>query len=102
MTPPVHTISIRCNATGEVRDHTDDLDYFNDQELIWLYAEGNYGCDCNRHLLWHRAVGIDPIDDVIPCRGSLYDIVKIVTKAGVAYENDLNPYQDEARKERGE
>lgn len=48
-----HRIAIRENATGLVRFHPESEPVFN--EFIW--TEGNYSCDCNRHLLFQWAGG---------------------------------------------
>ena len=49
------TVHIRKNETGEVRTYADtgmlDGGEFND--FIW--AEGNFACDCNRELFFLRA-----------------------------------------------
>lgn len=51
---------IRLNATGEVREsqETGYFDGFGFQDFIW--DEGNFACDCNRHLFFERAGGVEP------------------------------------------
>lgn len=61
-----YKIAIKKNDTGEVRLHADESDWFeHDAEdgNRWLWTEGNFGCDCNRHLWWLRAGGPGPEDD---------------------------------------
>ena len=50
------TVFIRNEATKEVRRHLDPHPW--DGDYIW--ADGNYSCDCNRHLFFERAVGNEP------------------------------------------
>lgn len=54
---------------------------FFDQGSIWeedgelndyMWAEGNYSCDCNRALFWHRAQGIDISPDAVACSNDRY------------------------------
>jgi hypothetical protein len=56
---------IRCNATGEVRcfSNTAVLDEDHEPEPVWHWTEGNYGCDCNRHIFFRRAGGEEPDPD---------------------------------------
>lgn len=49
------SIDIRKNATGEVRTYKFNFDW-EDHTFFWL-TEGNFGCDCNRHLEFERAGG---------------------------------------------
>lgn len=63
---------IRNPDTGEVRACPDD--YYAKHEtypggqpveigdVLYMYEEGNYGCDCNRSLFWHRQEGEDEPD----------------------------------------
>lgn len=47
----------------------------------WQWSEGNYGCDCNRHLFFERAGGSDPYADPAyegECGESRYAVTKIV------------------------
>lgn len=46
-------IALRKNATGEIRVFDDDFDSVSALEFMW--RDGNYACDCNRHLYFERA-----------------------------------------------
>ncbi len=47
-------INIKNNKTGEIRKFVEkDGDW--DHRLEWFWTEGNYGCDCNRALMFARA-----------------------------------------------
>jgi hypothetical protein len=84
----IYEVHIRCVATGEVRVHED-----HDPKNNYLYEDGggfnpfqwddgNYGCDCNRHLFFERAGGELEWNetDEHPCGDEAYRVVKIVRK----------------------
>ena len=75
-------IHVRRNATGEIRVCEDQYPW---DEYQWV--DGNFACDCNRHLLFERAAGIEP-DEERPCGSTLYTIVKVVDQDGqeIKYE----------------
>lgn len=58
-------VEIRNNATGEVRRYRDE--YFNSpgSASVYLWTDGNYGCDCNRSMFFARA-GNEAEDDDEP------------------------------------
>lgn len=60
-----YKVAIRKNSTGEIRMASMDLDWFKadgGDDMYW-WTEGNFACDCNRHLSWERAGGHEPRDD---------------------------------------
>lgn len=74
------TIMLRNNATGEVRAIPEDNAW---SEIEFLWTEGNFGCDCNRDLLWHRAGNIlteDEIDEPCHCGDGAFTIVSVVSE----------------------
>lgn len=52
------------NETGEARTYA--TEFSDDRGVVYMFQDGNYSCDCNRHLFWHRANGDEPEDDA-PC-----------------------------------
>jgi hypothetical protein len=54
-------IYIRKEATKEVRTYTDPHPWEAGSDYLW--SDGNYGCDCNRHLFFERAAGHEPNED---------------------------------------
>lgn len=52
----MYKVCIRKNETGEERIRTMKTLNWKDHSLFW-WTEGNFGCDCNRELEWHRAGG---------------------------------------------
>lgn len=43
---------MRDDTTGEVRRIQTDLKWLDHSHFFW--TEGNFGCDCNRHLIFMR------------------------------------------------
>ncbi len=51
-----YTAMIRHNPTGEVRSYHDTWELQHGEGgLIFMWTEGNYGCDCNRKTFFERA-----------------------------------------------
>lgn len=50
-----YNVAIRKNETGEVRTYRHDMEW--DDNSMYQWTDGNYSCDCNRELFWHRAIG---------------------------------------------
>jgi len=56
-------------ATGETREHHDDLPgdpLFAHSTALYQWTDGNYSCDCNRALFFARAAGDESPADP-PC-----------------------------------
>lgn len=90
----VHTVTQKIHltdtTTGEERVWTQDDDWYGD--FIW--SDGNYACDCNRHLFFQWAAGIntDVLDDSaplveMPCGHERYR-VRITDEAGTLLYED--------------
>ena len=54
-----YTLQVRRTADGLVRECAGPEPAWGEASMFYL-TEGNYGCDCNRHLLFERAGGADP------------------------------------------
>lgn len=50
---------IRQNATGEIREQPGTLNMCGGKPSAFIWADGNFGCDCNRGLFFAR-IGNDP------------------------------------------
>lgn len=74
-------LEIRRNADGAVRRDPELWDYFDD--FIW--SEGNFACDCNRHLFWHRAAN-EPESDDNPCGDSKYSVRLTGVDGAILYD----------------
>lgn len=54
-------VQLRDTVTGETRLYADDWDGHDWSEGVpFIWAEGNFSCDHNRHLFWIRASGREP------------------------------------------
>lgn len=51
-------VDITRTADGVTRRHT--LHDVDREGARFMWTDGNYGCDCNRHLWFERAAGRDP------------------------------------------
>lgn len=51
-----YNVAIRKNDTGEIRIYRHDISWDEDSSM-YEWTDGNYGCDCNRDIFWHWAVG---------------------------------------------
>ena len=72
-------------SDGLVREITQDCD--SEEGMEYMGMEGNYSCDCNRHLFFEREGGREPPDDEPGCGEGMY---KVVVKLG-----DRVIYQEE-------
>lgn len=66
------TILIKKNATGEVRRYEHN-GFCENSKFQW--TDGNFGCDCNRHLFFVRSKDDEREEDwEFPCGESEYSI----------------------------
>jgi hypothetical protein len=78
----MYKVKIRNNKTGEVRVYEDECEWH--ENSVWFWTKGNFGCDCNRHLLFHRAVG-DESDYDVECddgKNRKYSAIDAVLESG--------------------
>lgn len=69
---PVH-VHIRRNADGVVRIYEDAGFFEKGAFLDYIWSEGNFACDCNRHLFFVRAGNGDEDEgDDNACTSELY------------------------------
>lgn len=78
-----HKVLIQRNATGEQRWY-EAGEIHEGVEYMW--ADGNYSCDCNRALFWARAGG--ELDLEVPCSESAFTVLKIEREDGYLYPVD--------------
>jgi hypothetical protein len=83
---PSYDVEIRNNETGETRTYHNDLGWGEATEFIW--TEGNYACDCNRHLFFERSNGGTP--DVMSgeCGDSKYTVIEAIFPDGKRFKID--------------
>ena len=78
-------VEIRRNSDGVVRTYIDKFPW--DGDFIW--ADGNYACDCNRYLFFMRAGGEDEGDLIDDRCGDDGYSVRITDDAGkLLFEDD--------------
>ena len=53
-----YRVLLKNNHTGEERWIDNELPWEDHCDFMW--TEGNFSCDCNRHLFFERASGRDP------------------------------------------
>lgn len=65
-------VKIRENSSGEVRESEYDYNENEDHDSrFYLWEEGNWACDCNRSIIFHRSSsGLEDIE----CGNELYSI----------------------------
>ena len=78
-------IYIRNKATDVEVSFTD----YWDAHSYYTWSEGNYSCDCNRHILFNRALGIET-EEVFPCGNRLYEVSIHTLSGKPLYEMTLN------------
>jgi hypothetical protein len=88
------TALIRCNATGEIRQH-ETKGYVGEDESgpsTFIWEEGNYSCDCNRHIFFHVAGGGDYEDDEadIECSDGKYSVNLVNPKTGEVFYREFD------------
>lgn len=67
MPDATYTVHIIDTTTGEARDCPMSIDWGDDESAVFWWTEGNFGCDCNRGLVFHD-YDIDPDCNVGPNR----------------------------------
>lgn len=78
-----YKVTMRNNETGEVRDFEQDLEWHDSSHFWW--TEGNYGCDCNRYLVWND---YPDEDDDTPCGHTLFTVLHATFPDGKVIEID--------------
>jgi hypothetical protein len=84
-------VQIRHNASGEIRVKRAWMIYEPEDgpsPSVYMYEDGNYSCDCNRHLFFHRAAGVEPMEDA-PCGKVAYDVNLINPKTGKVFYREF-------------
>lgn len=89
--PCQFVVGIRKNETGEVQFCPQEYEW-NEEGSLYLWATGNYSCDCNRHLFFHEFTE-DCYNDAVPCTETLYTVVGIWFPDGGEIR-DLNEMND--------
>ena len=84
-----YKVLIRNNETKEARWIEHPTPWDEHDEFMW--TEGNYGCDCNRHLFFERANGVEPDDDTVQCGEAKYSALYALLPDGTQHTLDETP-----------
>lgn len=76
------TVEVRRVADGVVRTY--EYGTWEGEFSGFIWEDGNYACDCNRHLFFERAAGGDPED--IPCSDGRYTVAVFLDSERVFHD----------------
>lgn len=78
---------LRNNYTNEVRTYESNKGWSDAEEYWW--TDGNFGCDCNRHLTFIRIQGKELADnEEAPCGEVRYSALYVEFEDGSKVEID--------------
>lgn len=79
-----YSVEITNVATGETRA-VPDFDEWEDEFTLWLWTEGNFGCDCNRELFFEGRTAAE--NSAALCGHARYK-ARAVLESGIKIEFD--------------
>ena len=82
----MYKVLLRNNETGEERFVESTEEWGESSKYLW--TEGNFQCDCNRHLIFEMAAGVVPEDDECECGDERYTALYAELPDGTRYELD--------------
>ena len=88
MVAPSYTLQVRRTADGLVRECAGPETAPWSEGSLYYLTEGNFGCDCNRHLMFERAGGADPDIMGHPCGATRYSILSATLPDGTVVPVD--------------
>jgi hypothetical protein len=80
-----YDVVIRRNSDGVVRTYHHPTPWGEYCDYQWF--EGNYSCDCNRHLFFQEAANEDDGEDA-QCGETRYAVIKFVMPDGSEMHGD--------------
>lgn len=69
-----YRVTLRRNRDGRVVSFPTEWD--DPDSIRFYWEEGNMACDCNRHILFMKAIGEDPGEDP-PCGDERYSLLSL-------------------------
>jgi hypothetical protein len=78
-------VEIRRNSDGEVRLYSDE--YWSGNPYVW--ADGNYSCDCNRELFFEQVAGNDAWE-TLECTDGRFS-VRVTDNEKVVHQDGVWP-----------
>ena len=91
----MYKVIMRKESTGEIRACDMDLDFKlpndeSDGDVFW-WTEGNFGCDCNRHIVFE---GKHDKDHIFPCGYKEYTVLYCELPDGTKVSIDVEKKED--------
>ena len=77
-------IEIRRNSDGVVRQYLDTHEWSENSDFLW--SEGNFACDCNRHIFFASAANESAENR--ECGDNSYSVRITDERGNVLYEDD--------------
>jgi hypothetical protein len=83
-----YTVVIRNNATGEVRMKLQPYEWVDDDDgggQLYVWTDGNFGCDCNRAMEFARAGGAteeEAWDAEVECGETAFSVPHVILPDG--------------------
>lgn len=75
-------IKIKENSTGRIATFKDIVGEEGTFNPFYSWEEGNFSCDCNRHLLFHSHSDYEGYTPDFPCGDDFYS-VEITSEEGI-------------------
>ena len=93
-----YKFQIRNNATGEIRTYDENFDWsgtVDEDNMIFMWTEGNYACDCNRELFFARAANEpDPEVGDNHCGSERFTVISALREDGETIQIDASDEPD--------
>lgn len=77
-------VEIRRNADGVIRAYRDPYEWQGD----YIWADGNYSCDCNRYLFFQRAIEPPEQEGDCECGNGSFSVRIIADDGSTLYADD--------------
>ncbi len=71
------TVTLRRNSDGLERSFDEEVEAYNGA-ICFAWTQGNYSCDCNRHIFFERAAGVESKDADEMCGDERYTLIGVV------------------------
>jgi len=85
-----YSVVMTNNLTNETRTIALPDSYeWEDYHCFWMWSEGNWGCDCNRRIVWD---GEYDHDKDYPCTDTIFSISGFILEDGTEIEFDGEDY----------
>jgi hypothetical protein len=88
-------LDIRRNADAVVRRHPRTWEWDDDGEGSpdFMWSEGNFSCDCNRHNFFQQAGGVLNAYECTACSETLYSVRLTSVESGSVLYQDGDEWQ---------